>query len=125
MGRKSATGDASRRSAHGFCRSPKPPDSPGGLSVCLSSSADLRTRVLCVLVVPSWGFCSLTFNDFPCIAPQPTPSDVKKAYMKTVRVIHPDKINSASASLEEALLAQILFTTLSSMYEKYRERHSL
>lgn len=45
------------------------------------------------------------------------PEDVKKAYMRALRIVHPDKV--ATASLEDQLEAQKVFTALSDAYKKY------
>ncbi|KAF0683419.1 Aste57867_24543 [Aphanomyces stellatus] len=50
----------------------------------------------------------------------PSPSAVKKAYMKAVRQLHPDKLLPAEFSLRQRMLGQHLFSTLTSAYEKYQ-----
>lgn len=45
-------------------------------------------------------------------------SDVKRGYMKVVRLIHPDKL--ANAPLRDRILAQTLFTVITTAYNDYR-----
>lgn len=45
-------------------------------------------------------------------------ADVKKAYMKIVRQIHPDKLTGME--LEQQILAEEVFTVLAEAFEKFR-----
>ncbi|KAH9121891.1 hypothetical protein LEN26_010495 [Aphanomyces euteiches] len=49
-----------------------------------------------------------------------TNSAVKKAYMKAVRQLHPDKLLPADFTLEQRMLGQHLFTALTSAYQRYK-----
>ena len=47
-------------------------------------------------------------------------ADIKKAYLKAIRLVHPDKLNS-DLDLENQLLAQACFIIINETYDKYRE----
>lgn len=47
-----------------------------------------------------------------------SPSDIKRAYMKIVRLIHPDKLTMHQ--LRDRLLAQALFTVVTGSYNEFR-----
>ena len=69
-------------------------------------------------VVPVGAICSPSNP----LSSSSLPSDVKKAYMKAVRFIHPDKL-SASVTNETKILAEAIFVFLSSVYEVYRNNN--
>jgi len=47
-------------------------------------------------------------------------SELKKAYMKAIRVIHPDKNVGDNVSVEQKCLSKAVFTVLQTSYEKSR-----
>ncbi len=47
-------------------------------------------------------------------------ADIKKAYLKAIRLVHPDKLSS-DLDLENQLLAQACFIIINETYDKYRE----
>ena len=57
----------------------------------------------------------------------PTPADVKKAFFRAVRAVHPDKQSqannnqaSATTGIDRQLLAKSAFTALASAYEDFK-----
>ncbi len=67
----------------------------------------------------------LTFIPMNTISPTPlnsssSPTDIKKAYLKAIRLVHPDKLRS-DLDLENQLLAQACFIIINETYDKYRE----
>tara|TARA_A100001035_G_scaffold69798_1_gene53400 strand:+ start:196 stop:831 length:636 start_codon:yes stop_codon:yes gene_type:complete len=54
----------------------------------------------------------------------PRPSDVKKAYMKAVRHIHPDKLSS-SLPIETKVLAEAVFVCLTEEYDAWKRKEGL
>ena len=63
-------------------------------------------------------------SDSPSLTVASPPSDVKKAYMKAVRLIHPDKL-SASIDIRSKVMAESVFSILSEMYDLYRNAHGI
>lgn len=55
----------------------------------------------------------------PIAVASESPSDVKKAYMRAARAIHPDKLTGAP--LAKALTAQRVFATITAAYEALKE----
>jgi len=58
------------------------------------------------------------------------PSSLKKAFMRAARALHPDKLQAGSVAasgstvtLEEAVAAEVLFTTLGALYEAFKAAH--
>ncbi|OQS03617.1 hypothetical protein THRCLA_04062 [Thraustotheca clavata] len=52
-------------------------------------------------------------------------SSVKKAYMKAVRQIHPDKLPKTDFDLKDRVLAQHLFSTLTLAHDEYQRTHTV
>jgi hypothetical protein len=50
----------------------------------------------------------------------PGSDDVKKSYLRVIRVLHPDKVQ-ASASLEQQVLSRCVFAALSEAYQAHVE----
>jgi DnaJ-class molecular chaperone len=55
----------------------------------------------------------------PIAVASESPNDVKKAYMRAARAIHPDKLTGAP--LAKALTAQRVFATITAAYEALKE----
>eukprot|EP00604_Paraphysomonas_vestita_P003940 CAMPEP_0174824102 /NCGR_PEP_ID=MMETSP1107-20130205/30643_1 /TAXON_ID=36770 /ORGANISM="Paraphysomonas vestita, Strain GFlagA" /LENGTH=304 /DNA_ID=CAMNT_0016049589 /DNA_START=457 /DNA_END=1371 /DNA_ORIENTATION=- len=53
------------------------------------------------------------------------PNEVKKAYLRAVRLVHPDKLVSLDLNFEKKLLAQEIFITISEKYDLYRKAHGI
>ena len=62
--------------------------------------------------------------DAPPLTVASPPADVKKAYMKAVRLIHPDKL-SATIDIRSKVMAEAVFSIISEMYDLYRNAHGL
>lgn len=86
-----------------------------GLPRSLSEMLNLLPTV--TQLVPENIFGDVVFSDAS------PPSDIKKGYMRVVRIIHPDKL-SASLDLEQKILAEAIFVALSASYEMFRAKHS-
>lgn len=52
-------------------------------------------------------------------------SAVRREYLRSVRMIHPDKTSSAGLPAAEVLLCQKLFTALTDAYQYHQERETL
>ncbi len=52
------------------------------------------------------------------LAPSAAEGDIRRAYMKAARSIHPDKVGGLE--LEQAVLAQVLFTAITAKWEATR-----
>ncbi|EQC35011.1 hypothetical protein SDRG_07253 [Saprolegnia diclina VS20] len=53
-----------------------------------------------------------------------TVASVKKAYMKAVRTIHPDKLPKGDFDVKDRFLAQTLFSTLTLAHDEYQRTHA-
>jgi uncharacterized protein Yka (UPF0111/DUF47 family) len=53
-----------------------------------------------------------------------TLSEVKKVYMKAVRLIHPDKL-SVDLDLESKILAERVFVCVTETFDRYRKAHDV
>ena len=53
-----------------------------------------------------------------------TPGDVKKAYMKAVRLIHPDKL-SPDLDPETKILAESVFICINENFDSYRSKNGI
>lgn len=53
------------------------------------------------------------------------PTDVKKAYLRAVRLVHPDKLVALDLNFEKKLLAQEIFIAISEKYDLYRKAHGI
>ena len=60
----------------------------------------------------------------PLVLGSSSPSEVKKAYMKAVRLIHPDKL-SIEVSLKTKMLAEAAFILVTEVFDAYRSAHGL
>jgi curved DNA-binding protein CbpA len=61
--------------------------------------------------------------------PPPSAADVKKAYMKAARALHPDKARAGSVGADgqvvtaaTAATAEALFTALAALYEDFKAK---
>lgn len=81
----------------------------------------LHTIVCSVSQDPFFGGSELSKLQLTAQSP---PVEIKKAYLRAARLIHPDKFTSDMV-LEERLLAEEVFVVLTESYNAYKQAHDI